>query len=144
MSIRDQGLQHWTGQTDKVKQLYNQLLVRHGVMLVGPTGGGKTTARSILQRALVLLPTIHSANDDDFTASAINAASQRRQSVFIVSLPTLCLFPRLLQIQVFSSHLKLWIAVVRNQFPISNDHFKFQFNSSELFYCSLKIKKDLF
>ena len=27
-------------------------------MLVGPTGGGKTTVRSILQKALVMLPTI--------------------------------------------------------------------------------------
>lgn len=29
---------------------------RGGVMLVGPTGGGKTTARLILQHALLLLP----------------------------------------------------------------------------------------
>jgi ABC-type polar amino acid transport system ATPase subunit len=59
MSIRDQSLQHWPSQIEKVKQLYNQLMVRHGVMLVGPTGGGKTTARGILQRALVLLPSIY-------------------------------------------------------------------------------------
>ncbi|XP_023930267.1 dynein heavy chain 6, axonemal [Lingula anatina] len=58
MSIRDQGLQHWFSQIEKVKQLYSQILVRHGVMLVGPTGGGKSTARSILHRALVLLPSI--------------------------------------------------------------------------------------
>ncbi|KAH3851244.1 hypothetical protein DPMN_093724, partial [Dreissena polymorpha] len=58
MSTRDQGLQVWPNQTEKVKQFYNQILVRHGVMLVGPTGGGKTTVRSILQKALVLLPTI--------------------------------------------------------------------------------------
>jgi len=58
MSTRDQGLQTWPHQIDKVKQFYNQILVRHGVMLVGPTGGGKTTVRSILQKALVMLPTI--------------------------------------------------------------------------------------
>ena len=41
-----------------MKQLYNQILVRHGVMLVGPSGGGKTTIRNVLQRALVVLPTM--------------------------------------------------------------------------------------
>ncbi|KAK7488391.1 hypothetical protein BaRGS_00020365, partial [Batillaria attramentaria] len=56
MAIRDLGLQHWPNQIDKVRQLYSQVLVRHGVMLVGPTGGGKTAVRSILQKALILLP----------------------------------------------------------------------------------------
>ena len=32
------------------------MLVRHGIMLVGPTGGGKTVARNILQKALQILP----------------------------------------------------------------------------------------
>ncbi len=59
MAIRDLGLQHWPNQINQVKQLHSQILVRHGVMLVGPTGGGKTAVRTILQRALVLLPTIH-------------------------------------------------------------------------------------
>ena len=39
-------------------QLNSTLQVRHGVMLVGPAGGGKTTTRQILKRALVVLPTI--------------------------------------------------------------------------------------
>ena len=38
-------------------QLYDQMLVRHGIMLVGPTGGGKTVARNILLKALSILPT---------------------------------------------------------------------------------------
>ena len=38
-------------------QLYDQMLVRHGIMLVGPTGGGKTVSRNILQKALSVLPT---------------------------------------------------------------------------------------
>ena len=33
------------------------MMVRHGLMLVGPTGGGKTVARNILQRALTILST---------------------------------------------------------------------------------------
>lgn len=32
------------------------MLVRHGIMLVGPSGGGKTVARNILNRALSILP----------------------------------------------------------------------------------------
>ena len=36
----------------KCDQLYGTLLVRHGVMLVGLTGGGKTTARHVLAQAL--------------------------------------------------------------------------------------------
>lgn len=67
LSIRDLNLQHWPSQIEKVKQLYNQILVRHGVMLVGPTGGGKTSIRNILQKTLVLLPTLqpHSGGDQE-------------------------------------------------------------------------------
>ena len=35
---------------------YQLFSIRHGIMLVGPTGGGKTVARTILQKALSLLP----------------------------------------------------------------------------------------
>lgn len=49
---RDFGLQVVPSQTFKVIQFYETLVVRHGVMLVGPTGGGKTTVYRILAETL--------------------------------------------------------------------------------------------
>ncbi len=40
---------------DKVLQLYDTIQVRHGLMLVGPTGGGKTMNYTVLQRAITAL-----------------------------------------------------------------------------------------
>ncbi len=37
---------------DKIVQLYDTIQVRHGLMLVGPTGGGKTQNYRVLKRAL--------------------------------------------------------------------------------------------
>lgn len=55
---RDFGLQVVPAQTSKVIQFYETLEVRHGVMLVGPTGGGKTTVYRILAKALETLSQI--------------------------------------------------------------------------------------
>ncbi|CAG5136729.1 unnamed protein product, partial [Candidula unifasciata] len=82
LSIRELNLQPWPSQTEKVKQLYNQILVRHGVMLVGPTGGGKTSVRNILQRALVLLPAIQSDDSEQHNQKLVHG---RKRSVFYAS-----------------------------------------------------------
>ncbi|KXS09529.1 hypothetical protein M427DRAFT_128896 [Gonapodya prolifera JEL478] len=37
---------------DRIVQLYDTMKIRHGVMLVGPTGGGKTTSYQILAEAM--------------------------------------------------------------------------------------------
>ncbi|KAL8568337.1 Dynein heavy chain 6, axonemal [Nucella lapillus] len=45
-------LQEVISQIKKVIQLYETMIVRHGVMLVGPTGSGKTTVYKILAETL--------------------------------------------------------------------------------------------
>lgn len=52
---QQRSLQPLDVQTTKVIQLYDTMVVRHGVMLVGPTGGGKTTVRQVLSDALTHL-----------------------------------------------------------------------------------------
>lgn len=49
---RSFGLQVVPSQIAKIIQFYETLVVRHGVMLVGPTGGGKTTVYRILAQTL--------------------------------------------------------------------------------------------
>ncbi|KAG7265209.1 hypothetical protein CRUP_027698, partial [Coryphaenoides rupestris] len=53
-ALRDANLPKFLAD-DAVIQLYDTMLVRHGVMLVGPTGGGKTTVYSVLADALEAL-----------------------------------------------------------------------------------------
>jgi dynein heavy chain len=57
-AIKDLNYEYWPAQADKALQLYNQIVLRHGTMLVGGAGGGKTAVRNILQRALTLLPSV--------------------------------------------------------------------------------------
>ncbi len=55
-AIKDLNYEYWPSQADKALQLYNQIVLRHGTMLVGGAGGGKTAVRNILQKALTFLP----------------------------------------------------------------------------------------
>jgi dynein heavy chain len=58
------GLQVVEPQVQKVIQLYETMVVRHGVMLVGPTGGGKTTVRAVLSDTLTKLHADGADNSD--------------------------------------------------------------------------------
>ena len=53
--LASQGLKPVPKFLTKVIQLFETLNVRHGVMLVGPTGGGKTVCRSTLAAAMTHL-----------------------------------------------------------------------------------------
>ncbi|XP_041838798.1 dynein heavy chain 6, axonemal [Melanotaenia boesemani] len=54
-SLVKRNLQPLPSMTKKAIQLYETMLVRHGVMLVGPTGGGKSTVYTILADTLETL-----------------------------------------------------------------------------------------
>lgn len=53
--LSQRGLQQAPGFLKKAVQVWETMCVRFGVMLVGPSGGGKTTCCSVLQSALTRL-----------------------------------------------------------------------------------------
>ncbi|KAK2964418.1 putative Dynein axonemal heavy chain 6 [Blattamonas nauphoetae] len=62
--IADKCYQHIPYQLKKTIELFDTFGVRHGVMLVGPTRGGKTVCREILAETMTRLRTeTHSLND---------------------------------------------------------------------------------
>ncbi|XP_023277881.1 dynein heavy chain 6, axonemal [Seriola lalandi dorsalis] len=65
-SLVKRNLQPLASMTKKVIQLYETMLVRHGVMLVGPTGGGKTTVYTILADTLECLHRTEHKADNPF------------------------------------------------------------------------------
>ncbi|XP_078399007.1 dynein axonemal heavy chain 6-like, partial [Cetorhinus maximus] len=80
MATSELGFQHWPSQEEKIIQLYSQILVHPGVMLVGPSCGGKTTARTILHKALIILPSLAAEATIDSKSSLFtlqNPASKR-------------------------------------------------------------------
>ena len=50
----------------KAVQLYDTFNVRFGVMLVGPTGGGKTTVAEVLAESMSELRIVKHSNDPGF------------------------------------------------------------------------------
>uniref|UniRef100_A0A8C5NZ98 Dynein, axonemal, heavy chain 6 n=1 Tax=Jaculus jaculus TaxID=51337 RepID=A0A8C5NZ98_JACJA len=60
--MNGQNLQPEICMVKKVIQFYETMLVRHGVMLVGPTGGGKTTVYRVLAEALGNLEKLGTGN----------------------------------------------------------------------------------
>ncbi|KYO43526.1 hypothetical protein Y1Q_0013563 [Alligator mississippiensis] len=78
-------LQPWLSQIEKVIQFYNQILTRVGVMLVGPTGGGKTTVRTILETALVLLPTVHLEKKSNTDPVLQNSTKKGKVETFVIN-----------------------------------------------------------
>ncbi|XP_021113900.1 dynein heavy chain 6, axonemal [Heterocephalus glaber] len=60
--MNGQNLQPEKCMVKKVIQFYETMLVRHGVMLVGPTGGGKTTVYQILAETLGNLQKLNLGN----------------------------------------------------------------------------------
>lgn len=60
---------------EKVQQLYEMILVRHGLMIVGHSFGGKTTAYRMLARALELLEEREQLNENRAIYTVINPKS---------------------------------------------------------------------
>ncbi|CAD8156782.1 unnamed protein product [Paramecium pentaurelia] len=56
---QQQNLQNVKVFIDKCLQLYDTIQVRHGLMLVGPTGGGKTSTITTLQKAMSCKLKVH-------------------------------------------------------------------------------------
>jgi dynein heavy chain len=62
--LQQRGLQQAPGFLKKAVQMWDTMCVRFGLMLVGPTGSGKTTCGSALQGALTRLrQDLHHPND---------------------------------------------------------------------------------
>ncbi|XP_054550811.1 dynein axonemal heavy chain 14 isoform X4 [Talpa occidentalis] len=79
------GLQQWPAQKEKIMQFYNQLQNYVGVMLVGPTGGGKTTVRRILEKALIHLPVVDFLSIEQLQRSSQFAGRKGKVDVCVLN-----------------------------------------------------------
>eukprot|EP00040_Diaphanoeca_grandis_P037866 m.251032 g.251032 ORF g.251032 m.251032 type:complete len:4203 (+) comp33890_c0_seq2:91-12699(+) len=68
-----QQLQDVPGFITKVIQLYETTVVRHGLMLVGPTGSGKTVCYEVLAAALTSLAVLGEMDDTDTPYTEVNS-----------------------------------------------------------------------
>lgn len=73
VEIEKAGLVDHPGWFNEIIQLYETQLVRHGIMLVGPTGGGKTKIFDMLMQALTVTTTI-THKQSKLSPKAIRAA----------------------------------------------------------------------
>ncbi|XP_069340704.1 dynein axonemal heavy chain 14 isoform X1 [Eulemur rufifrons] len=78
-------LQNWPSQREKIIQFYNQLEAHVGVMLVGPTGGGKTTVRRILEKALVLLPIVDFLSFEERESIPETSGRKGRVDIYVLN-----------------------------------------------------------
>ncbi|XP_013921881.1 PREDICTED: dynein heavy chain 14, axonemal [Thamnophis sirtalis] len=85
LAIQHLSLQPWENQIEKVIQLYNQLMARGGVMLVGPTGGGKTTIRTILEKALIIFPLVDTDSASKLDCSGKISDRKSKVDTFVVN-----------------------------------------------------------
>ncbi|XP_068918735.1 dynein axonemal heavy chain 14 [Petaurus breviceps papuanus] len=79
------GLQPWPSQKKKAIEFYNQVQACIGVMLVGPTGGGKTTIRKILEKALIVLPTLNTSTPAKQEGTSQVAGKKGKIEVFTLN-----------------------------------------------------------
>lgn len=104
-ALGELSIQYWPTQIDKVIQLHSTLQVRHGVMLVGPAGGGKTTTRQILKRALVVLPTIQAREQQQHSGSVDEpeetGSSKTALSYLVSELTKKCALNSILYLKAF-------------------------------------------
>ncbi|XP_036611437.1 dynein heavy chain 14, axonemal [Trichosurus vulpecula] len=85
MATQQLALQPWPSQKKKVIEFYNQIQACIGVMLVGATGGGKTTIRKILEKALIVLPTLSTSTPEKQEETSQVAGKRGKIEIFTLN-----------------------------------------------------------
>jgi hypothetical protein len=84
-AVVQNSLEHSSSQIQKCHELYNTLLVRHGVMLLGPSGGGKSSVIRLLVTAL------NRCYADYYGPKSFHAFSTEPSSIVVGSMSQVCL-----------------------------------------------------